>query len=211
MNFIFDLDGTLIDSKSCMVLALKYSFRKFGLKIPSHKQLEILVTNMSKELFLNDNIQRLSDKTLSDFLDSYRSYYLDIKLNKSVLFKDAIPVLEELKGRGDRVFLISNMHSIDLKNQCERLNLLPYFEGIYGAESFRLFKPHAEPILAIIEKHQLDKNETILIGDSHYDIRMGKAAGVHTYAVATGIDSYEFLTAEEPTLVCRSLSDLISN
>lgn len=208
MNFIFDFDGTLLNTKTVMKEALNKALENFEVSIPK-SDLDAYIINPLK-LFEIEAIQKLSDKELSDFLENYRSEYLRGKQKHAKLFNNAQNILKTINDNGCHAFLISNSSSNDTTSKLKSLDINQYFTEVIGSDTLKTFKPHPFPIDYLIDKYQLERNDTYLVGDSANDIRMANAANIKSCAISSGINSIELLQIENPTLLLNKLEELLT-
>lgn len=208
MNFIFDFDGTLLNTKEVMKDALKHALDSFEVSIPNNT-LDLYIINPMK-LFEIDTMKNLTDKELSDFLEDYRSEYLNRKQSSALLFDDAIKLLKVIYEKGCSTFLISNSSEKDTMTKLKALHIDQYFTEIIGSDTLKTFKPHPFPIDYLIDKYQMERESTYLIGDSANDIRMANAANIKSCAINSGISSIELLQIENPTILFNKLEELLT-
>ncbi len=206
MNFIFDFDGTLLNTKVIMKEALIETLNFFHVPLPED------ISRYVEEpvrLFEIDILFKFTDKELSDFLEMYRSSYLRKRVNKARLFKNVIEVLEVFKSNDIKMFLISNSTLEISKKMLELLHIDNFFTEVIGSDSLKVYKPHPQAIEYIIDKYKLDKSNTYVIGDSPNDIRMAVSAEVKSCAMLTGVSSKEILELENPTYIFNKIEDLL--
>lgn len=208
MNFIFDFDGTLLNTKLCMLKALEWTFQEFEIELESSDIMEKYVRD-PLSLFKIEKIKHFNDKQLSDFLESYRLRYLTLRKQKALLFPDVQTVLKALKVTGSKLFLISNASHEETINKVNLLQIGHYFDEILGSDTLRIFKPHPYPIEYLLEKYHLSKISCYMVGDSINDIKMAHAAGIESVAMLSGINSRYELEIENPKYILESLTELI--
>lgn len=205
MDFIIDLDGTMLDTKCCMIKALKVSFERFGIEVPDH--LESMVKNPSL-MFQIEKIARFSDRKLSDFLECYRLSYIMCRRDEAQLFFGVIETLAYLKDKGSHLFCISSMSYKDTKEKLENLKIDHYFLDVLGTDSLKVYKPSEDVVKHLVSKYQLDICNLWMVGDGIGDIKMAKQAGIQSIAMLSGVSSHDDLCLENPELMMTSFSDL---
>jgi phosphoglycolate phosphatase len=192
---IFDLDGTLVDSSIDITNAINYAIAPFGIQPLSVKNTKDLV---------GEGITRLMEKLVEShkseirnginkeilvkrFLEHYSAHLID---NTTVYPK----VKETLEGLKDyKKAVISNKReslSIKILND---LDLLKYFDLVLGSDSTPEKKPSPVPVRYVMERLNVSEKESIIVGDSNFDIEAGKAAGLKTIAVTYGYRPLELL------------------
>lgn len=210
---IFDFDGTLVDSAPGIVevmrdVCVEYKFSDKTLELWSHligvplvRQIEILFPDHPQEFF-------------EEVAARYREIY-DLK---AIEICPPFAGLEEmLRTLCDAEILISiasskRRHLID--TVLEFHSLTKYFNLIVGAEEVTKHKPDPEPVLISVKKLGVQLAESVVIGDSSYDLDMARNAGVDAIGVTTGIHTREYLAKSEPKHIVSALpevTDLIVN
>ncbi|MFV1975828.1 MAG: HAD family hydrolase [Candidatus Scalindua sp.] len=180
---MFDLDGTLIDSKLDIANAVNETFRKF-----SRPELE----NEHIYSYVGTGVQPLIEKFMGSAEEGditmafsvFRSYYEKHLLDNTELYPGVREVLNELTWI--RKALISNKSERFIKKILKGLKIDSYFDIDIGGDSLPNRKPHPDSVNLVIEKTGVDKENTLLVGDSKVDIETGKRAGVWTCGVSYG-------------------------
>ena len=217
---IFDLDGTLADTSRDIADALNYALKPFRQKtysveetraivgsgisslleslIPPHPR---LIKGESKNGLENDSREDAKEVVTGRFLEYYSEHLLDNT--------KAYPHVKETlsKLRDYKKAVVSNKREAYSKEILNRLGLLQYFDAVLGSDSVREKKPSPVPILDLLKKFNISRDETIITGDSNYDIEAGKAAGIRVIGVTYGFRSMEFL--EGADIIIDSFEELL--
>ena len=128
--------------------------------------------------------KRKAQLDISVLIDRFESYYAAHPVSHTVPYPGVPETLRALHQF--RKAIISNkFRSISLQ-VLERLDLSRYFEEVAGADTFPERKPSPVPVLHILEKFGVGPEETLIVGDSAYDIEAGRAAGTRTVAATYG-------------------------
>ena len=109
------------------------------------------------------------------------------------LYPNVMETLEELKERGYILTIASSRSHASLAEYVENLGLSPIIGFILGADDVVNGKPDPEPVTRTLEKYGMRPEETIVVGDTVFDIKMGKNAGTRTCGVTYGNGSRESL------------------
>ncbi len=180
---IFDLDGTLIDSSIDITNALNYALQPYSLK-------KLSVGDSIK--LIGEGINRLIEKIVGDMggevVDSVTRRFLEHYTKHILDYTTEYPgVRETLAGLDKyRKAVISNKKEGLSKKVLEGLGLLKYFDIIIGSDTTPERKPSPVPILKVLSELKIDACDSVMVGDSNYDVDAGKAAGVRTIAVTYG-------------------------
>lgn len=186
-NYVFDLYGTLVDintDEDCEILweklslfykfkgadysplalneAYKEKVKKAQDAITNTKYPDIVLEDVFKELFEDKNVY-VSKDTLYDTAHLFR--VLSIKYIK--LYDGVIELLELLKKKGKKIYLLSNAQRIFTLYEMKILGIEKYFDDILFSSDFKVCKPDILFYNQLLEKLKLDKHETIMIGNDY--------------------------------------------
>lgn len=198
---IFDLDGTLADTGQDITNALNYALDPFGVREYSLEETKAMVgSGISKLLeslipdnspvaieMRNNNGQKPEDLVLSRFLEYYDNHLID-NTDTYPHVKETLARLNEYKKS-----VLSNKREVYSKRVLEGLDIMQYFDLVWGSDSVREKKPSPVPVLDMLNHFNVSESEAVLVGDSNYDIEAGKAAGIKVIGVTYGFRSRESL------------------
>lgn len=202
---IFDLDGTLIDSRKDIANSVNYTLKTIGLDPLEDRIITGYVGNgvrslMEKILFPANSY--LFDKGMSIFLDYYAEHLLD----NTIFFPGVIETLNYFADK--KMAVVTNKPENLSVKTLKGLGVYGYFEAVLGGDSLEKKKPSPEPILKVLKDLNIDKEKAVMVGDGLQDIKAGKGAGIRTCAVTYGFTKTEELTKAEPTFIINSLHEL---
>jgi len=206
---IFDLDGTLLDSRECSIKATKAAFTEMGLKVPSEVVIEHYMGIPIEESFFKMSEQPLDQETATELIRIFRTYYQTYEESTLNVFPEIPHVLEILMKRKVPCFVVSSKKTAVVKRNLAAQNLVAFFEEIIGSDAVSHYKPHPEGINKVVTQYQFDPTRTIMVGDAIFDIQMGKAAGVKTIAVTWGSHDAKKLSAEKPDALAEAPQDIL--
>lgn len=186
-NVLFDLDGTLIDSSPCIYKVYEELFDELGLRMPPDDEKRKLIgppVETTMKRFLTGGYKEAADR--------FRAIYLTVDLSATnVLYDGIADALKELKKSGKRLFVATSKSEPVAKTILELMGIARYFDGIYGNNGIdRMHK--AEVLEALFSECGIAKEESILIGDTVFDVEGAKLCGI-----ATGIVNYGFGRKED--------------
>lgn len=202
---IFDVDGTLIDSRKDIVKAVKFTLKKMDLKDKPFDEIVSYIGKGIGELLrrsIGEGHIDLLDKSLSIFGDYYREHSTD----ETRPYPNIIEILEYFKDKTKVV--VTNRTQEFAKLTLGLLGIDKYFSEIIGGDDRTCIKPMARPLNNILEKFNMDKKKTIMIGDMDLDIFSGKSAGVYTCAVTYGIGKKDDIQKAKPDYIIDDLLQL---
>jgi phosphoglycolate phosphatase len=208
--FLFDLDGTLIDSKADITTAVNLAL--------IHLHLNPL-DEMRVADFVGKGVRRLVERALCETTGSrpegsmiqrgialFRDEYGKHLLDRTCLYPGVKEALERISWAGFAI--VSNKPEEFSRAILEGLGLSGLFHPIFGENSTRTRKPDPTALLKAMSQHMASPSETAMVGDSPVDIEAGKAAGVTTCGVSWGFRPKEELEAAGCDLMIESLLEL---
>lgn len=187
---IFDLDGTLIDSRVDLVNSVNATLRHFQRsELPS----EVIAT------YVGDGAPMLIRRALDDpgdeaflvqALEYFLSYYRVHKLDHTHAYPGVREMLAALRrGRNGtlrHMAVLSNKPVNPSRQIVEALGLKPFFDQVYGGNSFPTKKPDPEGARKLMAEAGVGPEETVVVGDSSIDVLTGQNAGAWTCGVTYG-------------------------
>jgi len=202
--YIFDLDGTLLDSGKDIALAANYAFEKLNLKTFSEEVIISKVGYGAKKL-IEDLIPEYPQEIKDKALEYFKEFYYSNPVIYSRLYEGAEETLKKLKKLSKKVAVVTNKYESLSVEILKRLNVIDYVDLVVGADTTSEKKPHPLPVFYTLEKLKSDKDKSIIIGDSETDILTGKNAGIKTALVLQGYGNKELALSLNPDYVLNSL------
>jgi phosphoglycolate phosphatase len=207
---IFDLDGTLIDSKEDLVSSVNAMLAwKHRDPLP-HDVVASYIGN-GAPMLVKRALPGLSEDdhlaALQFFLDYYREHMLDA----TVLYPGVREALDRLHRAGIPLAVLTNKPVRFSVQLVAGLGLARHFFQIYGGNSFEEKKPHPIGIETLIGESGADRERTVMVGDSAVDILTARAASVKACGVSWGFQPETFATAPPDFIVddLRTLAEMV--
>jgi phosphoglycolate phosphatase len=203
---IFDLDGTLIDSKQDLVLSVNATLRAMGREeLPA--ELVASYVGSGAPVLITRALGGSADsaelkRALGYFLDHYERH----KLDHTRAYPGVREGLERLEGRPMAV-LTNKPANISLRI-LEGLGLAPFFRLIYGGDSFATKKPDPLGASTILAQLGVAPGEAVMVGDSEVDVQTARNAGMISAIVNFGFGAHD-RRAHPADLYLDRLSDLL--
>ena len=191
---IFDLDGTLVDSKEAIAKGVNFALGELGLQEKNALEISSYIGTGVDDLIrksLGQGKEHYFEKTKSLF-ENYRKHSPD----SSRLYPGAKEILEYFKNK--RKTIVTNRKYEFALPTLKKLGIYDYFEVILGADDIECKKPSACPLDRAVAKFNINKEKTIIVGDMDIDILAGKSAGILTCAVTYGIGKREAILKAKP-------------
>ena len=191
---VFDLDGTLIDSRRDLAQSINAMLTQMDRQpLPE----EIIATyigdgaGMLVRRALGDpEEEHLVEEGLKRFLDYYREH----KLDHTYVYPGVFSSLDALRRMPDgsprSMAVLTNKPIVPSLAICEALGLSPYFFQIYGGNSFVTKKPDPEGLNALIHEAGVSPEQTLMVGDSDVDVLTARRAGAWVIGCRFGLSSH---------------------
>ncbi len=213
---IFDLDGTLIDSRLDLVHSVNAALRHIG----RHELPDDVIAS-----YVGDGapilIQRalgggtVDEAVVRRGLQFFLAYYREHKLDHTTVYGGIQEALETIqnsahrtsngrsahRGTARQMAVLTNKPVVPSRAIVEALGLSPFFTQIYGGNSFATKKPDPEGARKLLDEHHVRPEEAAIVGDSHVDVETGRNAGLWTVGVNYGFAPHTLLENSPDVLV----------
>lgn len=206
-NILFDFDGTLADTAPGIIATEVATFTKMGLPIPTEAAMRSGIG-----LPLGESLRtaaNLPDELIDEAVTTYRALFPIYEVGNVSVFPGVHETLEELKARGIRMAIATSRGSNSLGVFLERFDMAKFFEDKVTASDNLPPKPEPDIVLTLLARMGIDKDETLVVGDTTFDIGMGSAAGCRTCAVTWGNHSAERLLTASPTHTIDRIDEIL--
>ena len=201
---IFDLDGTLIDSRLDLIHSVNAMLRHF-----EHPELpgEVVAS------YVGDGAPMLVRRALGDpddetffkrALEYFLAYYREHKLDHTVVYRGIPEALNQIKSNGTerKMAVLSNKPVHPSRAIVEALGLADFFVRVYGGNSFATKKPDPLGINTLLKETNTAPEQAMIVGDSSIDILTGRNSGIATCGVTYGF---------APHTLCEAPPDVTVN
>ncbi len=202
---IFDLDGTLIDSKQDIANSVNFTLKQLNFHQLS---VEAVVKYIGKGLgyLLKSSIRMEDESDLNRAREIFINHYSQHSLDNTTLFPN---VMETLQHFQDKIkAIITNKKTILNNTILKGLYIADKFDFIIGSGDYPKGKPCPDSTNDIMKRLSIKKNEAIIVGDMDIDIKTGKNAGILTCGVTYGLGSVENLKELNPDYIIDDLMEL---
>ncbi|MEN6536518.1 MAG: HAD-IA family hydrolase [Bryobacteraceae bacterium] len=209
---IFDLDGTLIDSKMDLAQAVNATRANLGLPPLDLEQVNSYVGNGAPTLIRKALGPEFSDEEIKKALEYFLEYYRGHLLDHTTLYEGMKECLDQFQANGVKMAVLTNKPvriSIEI---LKGLGVADHFFRVYGGNSFEQKKPDPVGVEALIAEAGVPKERTMFVGDSSVDVKTARNAGVKVCGVTYGFQP-ETLNDDPPDfLVDRpdQLADVVT-
>ncbi|MBQ6299740.1 MAG: HAD family hydrolase [Bacteroidales bacterium] len=206
---IFDFDGTLADTRRGILDTAQEVLRRMGREPADEQALAATIG-----LPLRENFTRgagFSETEADEAVAIYRSIFDEVAVPSITAFPGVEEVLSTLDARGIPMAVATSRGQRSLELLMHHLGLDRYIppERCFGVETVARPKPAPDIIYVILGKLGVKPEETLVVGDTTFDIEMGKAAGCFTCGVSYGNQSAGQLAGASPDYLLDDLRKLL--
>jgi phosphoglycolate phosphatase len=205
---IFDLDGTLIDSKLDLAHAVNATRAHMSMEPLDFERVYSYVGNGAPVLIRRTLGEQASEEQVEEALEFFLEYYRDHALDYTRLYPGVMESLERLRAAGKQMAVLTNKPVRMSKLIVEGLNTAPYFFQVYGGNSFDFKKPNPIGVETLMRQSGIPRERTMMIGDSTVDIQTAVNAGVMSCGVTYGFQP-ETLADPKPGLLVHRMEELV--
>jgi phosphoglycolate phosphatase len=213
---IFDLDGTLVDSRVDLANSVNAMLRHYGKPELSDDVIGSYIGNGAPMLVrraLGDpDDEQFVQEALLYFMDYYRAHKLDTTFVYEGIFPALDTILASRNGSGEmKMAVLSNKPVGPSRGIVEALGLGKYFFQVYGGNSFHTKKPDPTGVQALLAEAGARAGATVMIGDSEVDVITARNAGIYSVGVTYGLAPHTLEDAPPDVLVDhpRELADVL--
>jgi phosphoglycolate phosphatase len=203
---IFDLDGTLIDSRLDLVHSVNAMLRHLGLAELSGDVVASYVGDGAPMLVRRALGDPGDERFFKQGLDYFLSYYREHKLDYTLEYpgiKHALSRIRDAKGLPRQMAVLSNKPVLPARAILKALGLDSFFLSVYGGNSFSTKKPDPLGVKTLLEESGHPAEASIIVGDSFIDVVTGRNAGMWTCGVTYGFAPQSLSIAPPDVLIDR--------
>lgn len=204
-TILFDLDGTIVDTNELIIQSFLHTLE--GVTEPPFTR-ERIIPHMGFPL--QEQLRFFSGlEEVDELAVKYRKFNLEKHDELVAEFPNVRETLAALKERGLRLGVVTNKMRQTTLMGLKRCGLEAFMETIVAIDDVTRGKPDPEPVLLALSRLQVSPDETLMVGDSQYDIVAGRDAGVRTVGVAWSLKGEEHLRGFGPDYMIHEMTDLL--
>ena len=209
-TYIFDLDGTLLDTLGDLAASVNYAMSTHHLPEHSVDEVRMMVGNGVRKLMERAIPDGAANPCFDETFATFRHHYMEHQLDTTRPYDGIIETLQELKRRGCRTAVVSNKFDAATKSLCNH-----FFSGLVDVaigenEAAGIHKkPAPDTVFEAIQLLGVSREEAVYVGDSDVDIATAQASGIPCISVLWGFRNREFLIAHGATTLIGSPTELL--
>lgn len=204
-NYIFDLDGTIVDSRQDLENCLGLAYQKHGLDFNN----ELLVIGPTIDKIIKILTPDCSDDVMKSLIQAFRIEYLLSNSKHTQLYDGVLDFIVNLKSKNCQVFLATNKPIVPTKKIIEKFSLSFFSEVSTPDFLENKVLSKTQMIDYIISKYNLEPSKTLMIGDTEGDIVAGKNNKISTCAYLGGYGAMLDIQNASPDIIFSSYDELL--
>lgn len=188
--FVFDLDGTLIDSKMDLVNAVNAMLRETGRGLLPPDQIASYVGHGAPQLMASTLGPSSTEAERKEALAIFLRHYTEHILDETRPYPGVVEGLQTLADADIPMAVLTNKPAQLSVGILEGLKLMRFFRAIYGGDSFATKKPDPAGVLAVLRELRVEPQESAMVGDSDVDMQTARNARMAAVAVTYGFGQH---------------------
>jgi phosphoglycolate phosphatase len=201
---LFDLDGTLVDTRPGMRGALRAAFAEVT---GDDSSTELADLSLPLEDMIRSADPAAPSARQLELSAAFRKHYDSTFWKKAHAYPGAKECLRDLRASGVRAFVVTNKRESAAERLVEHLRLAPYLDGVVGQPESGRPLPKSELAGRCLTSRGLDPATSVVVGDSNHDAAMAASWGMTFIAVTSGIGPLSHGSAGEERVEVDSLMD----
>jgi phosphoglycolate phosphatase len=203
---VFDLDGTLVDSRRDISEAANHALEKAGLARLPHDELESYVGDGAPLLMARAARLDVQDPKTAAMVADFLDYYAEHPIDHTRVMPGTVECLEALASLA--LGVCTNKPRRTSIAVLRGLGLETRFKGVVAGDDLPTRKPDPSMVREAARLLDVAVQTVVMVGDGPQDVLSGRAAGAFTIGVRGGIQAFERLAASEPDLMIDTLAEL---
>lgn len=206
-TYIFDLDGTLLDTLNDLHASCNYALRTHGMPERSLEEVRQFVGNGVKKLMERAIPDGLENPLFEETLQTFRQHYLLHNLDTTLPYPGIMEMLQQLKAQGKRIAVVSNKFYAATQDLCKHF-FGDTIQVTIGEREDIKKKPAPDTVLEALRQLQVTRQDAVYVGDSEVDVETARNSGIPCISVLWGFRSKSFLLSHGATTFIETPSEL---
>ena len=209
MNYIFDLDGTLLDTLADLAASTNYALGAHGMPSRTVDEVRQFVGNGVRRLMEQAMPEGTPPVLFEEVLAVFREHYLHHSLDRTCPYPGVMEMLSRLKAEGNATAVVSNKFDAATKSLCRHF-FGPLIDVAIGESERIRRKPAPDTVIEAMRLLRADPGHSVYIGDSDVDIATAQASGIPCVSVLWGFRDRAFLIDHGAKMLIDSPAELFS-
>lgn len=205
---IFDFDGTIADSGRSIALTAQIALASHG-EAPIDDEAFTSRIGLPLGQIFSEVVPDLDPARCDALVATYRERFPEVSRLHSKLFEGIVEILHALRRAGSSLAIATGKSTSGAHHSIERLGLDPsLFARVVGTDGVPRPKPHPDMVQHIVRELGAASDTTCVVGDTSFDMAMGRAAGAHCVGVTWGSHSRATLEAAGASSIADTRAEL---
>jgi len=205
---IFDLDGTLVDSRLDLAQAVNATRNHMGMGALANERVYTYVGNGAPLLVRRALGEQATEAEVQEALEFFLEYYREHDLDHTVLYPGVRESLDRLRDAGKQMAVLTNKPVRMSNHIVQGLGVGEHFFRVYGGNSFDFKKPNPIGIETLMAEAGVGRETTLMVGDSAVDVNTARNAKVACCGVTYGFQP-ETLADPAPEILVHRMQELV--
>lgn len=199
---VFDLDGTLIDSKIDIACSVNLTFKELGIKEKNPEEIYSYIGEGVRKL-IKATLGEEKDALFDEAIRIFRGYYLAHLLDTTSIYPGVKEILHHFQDKDKAI--ITNKPIEYTTKIVDGLGLRQHFKVIVAGNNGIRLKPEADMLIKVISDLNVKKERAVMIGDGVNDILAARAADIRSCAIGSGLGNKDLLLSLNPDYFCEKI------
>jgi phosphoglycolate phosphatase len=206
-HVIFDLDGTLSDSREGIFNAYYYTINKMGLELPTEDRLTTLIGPSLQKGFTD--VFGLSGEMIDQAVKAFREYYGTKGLFENRLYEGIRELLQDLDQAGALQYVATAKYEVYANRVLQHFNILLHFQDIAGADYNGKHGDKMSLVTSLLQRNGIrHPEEAVVIGDTRYDLDAAAELEIESIGVSYGFTPLAEIEKLNPDYIARDVGEL---
>lgn len=212
MNYkviMLDFDGTTACTVHAIYHAAKRMLNEYGYEVEKDIVYKNFGLALPYSFYCFAGVESFDEETSKNMIADYNRIYREEAEQLIELFDGVAETLDTLRKAGVKIVIASNNVHPVLERQLKNLGIRQYIDDIVAVEDVENVKPAPDIALEVLRRCNIKAEEAIVVGDSTYDMDMGREAGCHLCGVSYGGHTPDMLREKGAKYIIDSFSELV--
>jgi len=208
LSILFDLDGTVVDSKPGILASCDAALRALGHR-PDGLDVGHLIGPPLEEM-LAEVLGGFGDDRVAEAALAYRDHYGSAGFLETTVYPGLATALDELRALRARLYIATSKRTIFAEKILGHLGLIQLFEGVHGSEPGGAVDGKADVIAGVLRRHDLTADRCLMVGDRRQDVEGARTNGVSAIGVLWGYGDRQELASAGVMHIAERPDELVS-
>ncbi len=207
LSILFDLDGTVVDSKPGILASCCAALRSLGHR-PDNLDIDSLIGPPLEDV-LAELLRRFGDDRVAEAVLAYREHYGSSGLLETKVYPGLAATMEELLSLKAKLYIATSKRTVFAERILTRLGLIDLFSGVHGSEPGGGLDNKSDVIADVLRRHHLGADRSLMVGDRRQDVQGARTHGVSTVGVLWGYGDLDELKSAGVMHIAARPAELI--